>query len=97
MSGPAVAHILEDPFEFARSDGTCSGNVEVKTLPRLHDRLIGPDGAVAYTLSGGRDALQRPQLRLHAQAVLSLCCGRCLAAVAHQLKVDSTVLLMQPG
>lgn len=97
MSGPAAAHVLEDPFEFARSAGTCSGNVAITALPRLQDRLLGPDGSFTFTLRGGRDELQRPQLRLKAEGALSLSCGRCLAAVTHLLKVDSAVLLMQPG
>lgn len=97
MSGPAAAHVLEDPIEFARSAGVCSGSVAVTALPRLQDRLLGSDGSFTFTLRGGRDARQRPQLRLKAEGALSLSCGRCLAAVTHLLKVDSTVLLMPPG
>ncbi len=97
MSGPVAAHVLEDPFEFARSAGTCSGNVAVTALPRLQDRLLGSDGSFTFTLHGGHDAHQRPQLRLKAEGSMSLSCGRCLKAVTHLLKVDSTVLLMQPG
>lgn len=97
MSGPAAAHVLEDPFEFARSAGTRDGRIAVAELPRLQDLLCGNEGVLDYTLQGGRDRRNRPQLRLKASAALSLPCARCLAAVSHELRLDSTLLLMQSG
>jgi uncharacterized protein len=97
MSGPAAAHVLEDPFEFARSAGTRSGSVALADLPRLQDVLLGNGGVLAYVVSGGLDARNRPQLRLRITASLSLPCALCLAAVRHELRLDSSLLLMQAG
>jgi uncharacterized protein len=97
MSGPAVTEVLADPFEFARSAGIRSGHVALAALPRLQDLLYGNDGALSYTLAGGSDRRQRPQLRLEVSAVLTLSCSRCLAALRHELRLDTTLLLVQPG
>ena len=97
MSGPAEPLVIEDAFEFTRSAGLRSGQLAVASLPRLQDQLCGNDGVLDYTLTGGRDRQNRPQLRLQIGGELQLSCARCLGPVHHGLSLDSTLLLVQPG
>lgn len=97
MSEPAASHVIEDPFDFARTGGQLQGRVVIASLERLQDRLAENSGELAFTVAGSRDSRQRPQLEITLKGLLSLPCGRCLAAVSHPVSVRSRVLLAPPG
>lgn len=97
MSGPAAVHRIEDPFAFARAAGLHSGQAALAAMPRLQDRLAGDGGTVAYVVRGKLDQRQRPLLELEITGNPSLRCGRCLAPLDFALRLQSSVLLMEPG
>lgn len=97
MSGPAAVHRIEDPFAFARAAGLHSGRAALAAMPRLQDRLAGDGGTVAYVVRGKVDQRQRPLLELEITGHPSLRCGRCLAPLDFALRLQSSVLLMEPG
>lgn len=97
MSEPAASHVIEDPFEFARTGGQLQGRVAIASLERLQDRLAGKAGDLVFAVAGGRDSRQRPQLEISVRGPLSMPCGRCLAAVSYPVSVSARVLLARPG
>ena len=92
MSAPAVI----DSLEFARSAQSLSGTLPVARLQRLHDVLIDTEGSLSYEVCGGRDARNRPQLKLRITGALDLQCQRCLGLLAYAVDVSNTVLLIPP-
>lgn len=97
MSGPAAAHVLEDPFGFARAAGQQSGQLAISAMSRLHDQLAGDAGSVSYTVRGGLDQRERPRLELEIAGVLRLPCARCGMPLNYELALRSRVLMAQPG
>ncbi len=97
MSGPAAAHVLEDPFGFARAAGQHSGRVAISAMSRLRDQLAGDAGGVGYTVRGGLDPRERPRLELEITGKLQLLCARCAAPLDYELVLCSRVLMAQPG
>lgn len=97
MSGPAAAHVLDDPFGFARAAGRYDGRLAVSAMPRLQDQLAGNSGEVEYSILGGIDALSRPQLKLEITGTLQLACAVCVKPLDYALALRSRVLMAQPG
>ncbi len=97
MSGPAAAHVLDDPFGFARAAGQLQGQLAVSALPRLQDQLAGNAGEVRYSVHGGLDPLDRPQLELEVTGTVELLCAHCVKPLSHPLALRTRVLMAQPG
>lgn len=97
MSGPVLAHRIEDPFEFARTADQCSGQLAVSAMSRLQDRLAGGSGTVSYTVRGGKDWRDLPQLKLEVSANFRLRCDWCLMPMDFPLALNTRVLLSKPG
>jgi uncharacterized protein len=97
MSGPAAAHVLDDPFGFARAAGQQHGQLAVSALPRLQDQLSGDAGDVKYSIRGGMDQLGRPQLELEVTGALQLACAVCVKPLEYALALRTRVLMAQPG
>lgn len=97
MSGPAAVHRIEDPIAFARVAGLYSGQAALAAMPRLQDQLASDAGTVAFVVRGKMDQRQRPLLELEISGTPSLRCGRCLAPLDFALRLQSSVLLMEPG
>jgi uncharacterized protein len=93
MSVPAVI----DSLEFARSEQQLTGELPVAGLERLHDVLTDTEGALRYTLRGGKDARQRSFLELEIDGELHLQCQRCLEGLEYPLGLHSTLLLVPRG
>ena len=97
MSGPAAAHVLDDPFGFARAAGQVKGHLAVSEMSRLQDQLAGNSGEVGYSIRGGLDALDRPQLELEVTGVLMLLCAHCVKPLDYTLDLRSRVLMAHTG
>ena len=82
-----------DGFEFASAGASKEGDWPLSGFPRLHDMLASDVGQVHYRVDGVRDAHGRPALRVQVQGTLQLRCQRCLEALAHEVRVDETLLL----
>ncbi len=97
MSGPVAAHVLDDPFGFARAAGQQYGQLAVSSLSRLQDQLAGDAGEVKYDIRGGMDQLGRPQLKLEVTGALQLACAVCAKPLEYALALQTRVLMAQPG
>lgn len=97
MSGPAAPHVLDDPFGFARAAGQVQGQLAVSAMSRLQDQLAGDSGEVSYSVRGGLDALDRPQLELDVSGALKLLCAHCVKPLDYALDLHSRVLMAHPG
>jgi len=97
MSGPAAAHVLDDPLGFARAAGQHHGQLAVSALPRLQDQLAGNAGELKYRVRGGMDPLSRPQLELEITGALHLACAVCVKPLEYALALRTRVLMALPG
>jgi uncharacterized protein len=93
MSAPAVI----DSLDFARSEQHVAGELPVASLQRLHDVLIDTLGSLHYTLTGGRDERERPQLTVTIGGRLHLQCQRCLERLDYAVEVRSVLLIVPRG
>ncbi len=66
-----------DVFRLAREGDEVSGSIGLASLPRLCAGLQGCDGELGWHVRGRIDALGRPALRLHLQAMLPTRCDHC--------------------
>jgi len=66
-----------DVFRLARNADVVSGSIRLASLPRLCAGLQGCSGDLRWHARGRIDALGRPALRLHLQAMLPLRCDHC--------------------
>ena len=82
-----------DGFEFATAGAMQEGTLPLSSFPRLQDVIVSDKGEAAYRLSGVRDELGRPSLRLAVRATLQLRCQRCLGSVAHEVDTDEILVL----
>jgi uncharacterized protein len=97
MSGPAAPHVLDDPFGFARAAGQLYGQLAVSAMSRLQDQLAGNAGEVKYSVRGGVDPLDRPQLELEVTGTLKLLCAQCVKPMEYPLALRTRMLMAQPG
>ncbi len=97
MSGPVAAHVLDDPFGFARAAGQVRGQLAVSAMPRLQDQLADNAGEVKYSARGGVDPLDRPQLELEVTGSVKLLCAQCAKPLDYALALRTRMLLAQPG
>ena len=93
MSAAAVI----DSLEFARAEQRISGRLSVASLRRLDDVLFDDRGDVHYTVQGGRNERNRPQLELRITGALHLQCQRCLSLLDYSVDIQSTLLLVARG
>ncbi len=97
MSGPAATHVLDDPFGFARAAGQVHGQLAVSAMSRLQDQLASNAGDVKYSVRGGVDPLDRPQLELEVTGALKLLCAHCVKPLEYALALRTRMLMSQPG
>ncbi len=88
-----------DAFELSANRAVVEGKVDVRTLPRIVERLADESvddseaGEVAWRISGGADDLGRPALSLQLLGSVPLVCQRCLKAFASPVSQRTDLLL----
>lgn len=97
MSGPVAPHVLDDPFGFARAAGQVHGQLAVSAMPRLQDQLASNAGDVKYSVHGGVDPLDRPQLELEVTGTVELLCAHCVKTLSHPLALRTRMLMAPSG
>lgn len=93
-----IKPLLINNLEFASSEQSVSGDVELSALPRLNDFLapkIEQQQAtkIHYTLIGQAKKFSQPSLHLSIDAELPTICQRCLNAMNVALKLDFDYLI----
>lgn len=84
-----------DGLEFARNGSRLQGDWPLADFPRLRDALRSDSGALRYELQGVPETQGRPALRLRLEGALQLTCQRCLGALEHPLRIESSLLLRE--
>ena len=80
-----------DSQAFARQAGSLQGELPIVSLTRVLDLLVDSAGVLSYRVEGRLGPRNRSQLVLEVDAVLSLCCQRCLEPIAYPVKVRSVL------
>lgn len=83
-------------IEFACNSRFIEGNLPLKWLPHLADRLLELDGSLAVSLEGSQHE-GKSLLRLVIAGTLLLQCQRCLASVHLPIQVNSLLQLISTG
>ena len=86
-----------DGLKFAREARRLDGELDVASLPRLHDDLYEPAGRVGYSLVGMVDRHDNPIIVVTVQGTIPLVCQRCLERFDFALVRQSRLLLVGPG
>jgi len=82
-----------DTFDFSRLKEQAEGELQVAAMARLAAETVDRSGAIKWSLSGGADKLEHPQLRLSISGQVNLVCQRCLAAMPFQIASESILIL----
>lgn len=92
-----LGEIFIDSLEFARGERVMRGNVPVRSLLRLTDKLAGDRGELAWSVRGECGAERKSFLVVAVNGELQLKCQRCLGPFQFQLQVEGRLLLVPPG
>lgn len=84
---------MVNSLEFARNSRFIEGNVPLKWLPHLADRLLELDSSLAVSLEGWQSE-EKFLLRLVIDGTLLLQCQRCLASVRLPMQVNGVLQLI---
>ena len=82
-----------DAFAFCWQEEQVFGRIQVADLPRLSEETANTDGALAWSLSGGKDQYGHAQLVLSVQGSVNLICQRCLTPFAFEVDSESVLIL----
>ncbi|BBB66754.1 hypothetical protein UNDYM_2501 [Undibacterium sp. YM2] len=82
-----------DAFTFSRLEEQRSGSILVADLPRLSEESASTEGALNWSLQGGKDKLGHAQLELSVNGTVQLMCQRCLTPFAFDIDSESILIL----
>jgi uncharacterized protein len=91
----AGAHGRFDAFELSAAGAELAGEIDARSLLRVAD-LLAPGAEVVpmtWRISGGRDALGRPLLRVQLDGTVPLVCQRCLQKFMAKVAQQTNLLL----
>ncbi|MBI5658205.1 MAG: DUF177 domain-containing protein [Nitrosomonadales bacterium] len=86
-----------DSLEFARNGRELRGELAVAEMPRLQDKLFGPDGKIGFCIRGYQDKSGEPMLEVAMDGSCQLVCQRCLGGFAYPVQLVSRLLLVHEG
>jgi uncharacterized protein len=86
--------VLINSAAFAQDGEHLEGQVGVQRLTRLHDQLASTDGTVHYVLQGGLTERREPRIECTINGSVKLICQRCLRGLAHQITVQSKLIVV---
>ena len=79
--------IVINSLAFARDAGSLQGELPIASLTRVLDMLVDSAGDLSYRVEGRLSSRNRPQLMVHLNGVLSVCCQRCLEGIDYRLEL----------
>jgi uncharacterized protein len=85
-----------DALKLAADSASLAGEVEVRRMPRLADRVRadagGGEARIRWNIAGGKDAKGHPLLTLELDGEVQLTCQRCLGPLA--MPIDQRTVLL---
>ncbi len=82
-----------DAFDFSRLKERREGDVLVADLARLSAESVNKSASLHWTLQGGADSLNHPQLILSVSGSIELMCQRCMAPLKFAVESESILIL----
>lgn len=95
-AGRVLPLTIVNSLDFSRNSRFIEGDVLLKWLPHLTDRLLDLDGSLAVSLEGWQSE-EKSLLRLVIDGTLLVQCQRCLASVCLPVQVNSVLQLISAG
>lgn len=84
---------LIDAFEYSRLKEHREGDIAVLNLARFSEDLADKSGSIHWSLQGGTDTIEHPQLKLSVFGEVRLMCQRCLHPFAFDIASESVLIL----
>lgn len=85
--------LVIDPLDFVKNAGSHRGKIPLVELARLHDFLFDTEGELIYQINGRFDKDKKPGLYLQIEGRMHLSCQRCLDKLAHDINLQTFLLL----
>lgn len=82
-----------DAFDFSRLKERREGDVLVADLARLSAESVNKSASLHWTLQGGADSLNHPQLILSVSGSIELMCQRCMTPLKFAVESESILIL----
>lgn len=82
-----------DAFEFSRLKERREGDVSIADMARLSAESVNKTASLHWSLQGGADSLNHPQLILHVSGAIELMCQRCMTPLKFAVESESVLIL----
>ncbi|MFC7297009.1 YceD family protein [Herminiimonas aquatilis] len=82
-----------DAFDFSRLKERREGDVLVSDLARLSAESVNKSASLHWTLQGGADSLNHPQLIVSVSGSIELMCQRCMTPLKFAVESESILIL----
>ncbi|RBA25702.1 YceD family protein [Herminiimonas fonticola] len=82
-----------DAFEFSRLKERREGDVSIADMARLSAESVNKSASLHWTLQGGADSLNHPQLILTVSGEIELMCQRCMTPLKFAVESESVLIL----
>ncbi len=82
-----------DAFEFSRLKERREGDVSIADMARLSAESVNKSASLHWSLQGGTDSLNHPQLILSVSGTIELMCQRCMTPLKFALESESILIL----
>jgi uncharacterized protein len=82
-----------DAFEFSRLKERREGEVPVAAMTRLAAEAVNTSASLRWSLQGGADTLNHPQLILSVSGSIELMCQRCMTPLKFAIESESVLIL----
>ncbi len=80
-------------FEFSRLKERREGDVSIADMARLSAESVNKSASLHWTLQGGADSLNHPQLILTVSGEIELMCQRCMTPLKFVVESESILIL----
>lgn len=82
-----------DAFEFSRLKERREGDVPVVSMARLAAETVNTSASLHWSLQGGSDTLNHPQLIMSVSGSVELMCQRCMTPLKFAIESESILIL----
>lgn len=82
-----------DAFEFSRLKERREGDVSIADMARLSAESVNKSTSLHWSLQGGADTLNHPQLIMSVSGTIELMCQRCMTPLKFAIESESVLIL----
>ncbi len=92
-SAKSMSAYVIDAFEFTRLKERREGDVSVSSMTRLAADTLNTSTSLHWSLQGGTDTLNHPQLIMSLAGHVDLMCQRCMTPLKFAIESESVLIL----